>query len=145
MLAPQSAQAYDWKSWSGSTCQAFYGSQESRFNKTWSGINNVSSVASWVSCGIVTDRYVETDGTQGGYVWVTAPPGISTICYHSERTRSGAEVMTKVATRTGTGLIYIDTTASSSGGHRILACKLFPGVTLNQVYIWEYNPTDNNY
>lgn len=144
LLVSQSAQAYDLKVYSGAMCQAFYGSQEARFNKQWDGIKNISGTASWVMCGIVRDNQQTIIGSNGFQAWVKAPGAAQTVCYHSERSRTtSVEVQTKALSRTGTGFLNLDTGLSQANGQRILACKLPPNGILSTIYYWEHDDTDD--
>lgn len=150
LLVTSNAQAFDLKTWSGSTCQAFYGAQEQYFDKTWSGIKNTSSVPRWISCGVTDDTYGSggnyDNGTQGANVYITQAVSSVTTCYLTERGFTGQEIDTDTQVKSGTGYLGINTAASDSFyGSRLLACKLAPGAALNWFRIWEYDSSDGNH
>ena len=151
LLSAPKAQAYDLKTWSGSTCQAFFGAQEQYFDKGWSGIKNTSSISRWISCGVTDDTYNSSggnydNGTQGADMYITQGNFSTTTCYLTERGYTGQEVDTDTQVKTGNGYLYIDTAASHAAyGARMLACKLAPGAVLNWIRIWEYDSSDGNH
>lgn len=150
LVSAPKAQAYDLKTWSGSTCQAFYGAQEQYFDKTWSGIKNTSSAPRWASCAVTDDTYGSggnyDNGTQGADVYISQSVSSVTTCYLTERGYTGQEIDTDTKVKSGGGYLYIDTAAShATFGARMLACKLAPGATLNWIRIWEYDSSDGNH
>ena len=151
MLSAPQAQAFDLKTWSGSMCSAFYGTQDQFFNRTHSGIKNISGDPRWVTCGVVDDTYNGSNsgnydnGTQGARVRVQQPPASLSTCYLSERGDFGQEIDTTMVVIPGSGEQNLSTTASDHWGNRILLCKLAPGATLNRITIWEYDNSDQDH
>ena len=151
MLSTPQAQAFDLKTWSGSMCNAFYGTQDQHFNRTHSGIKNISGSPYWITCGVVDDTYNGSNsgnydnGTQGARLRIEQPAASVSTCYLSERGDFGQEIDTRTTVQAGTGNLDMDTAVSDHWGNRLLLCKLAPGATLNRISIWEYDASDVNH
>ena len=131
------AQEVDFKSWSGSSCDPYYGTQADRLNKTLNGVKNISDFPVWVTCS-PTREY------QHGILNVRISVKINqdipdyTTCLFTTRNADG-EIYTSgfAKTRLDSGWMNLDITAGDSVAARVLACKLPSATTLSYYFIYE--------
>lgn len=136
------ANAVDYKTYSGGTCQATYGNQEGWFNKYSSGIQNVSTSTRWITCAPVKDR-AGSIGTYNAWVYINyafTNTTLRTYCYLYERNSVGGAVQTRIGSRSSSGWINLDTSASINSFYvtRSIYCNLPRGVLVSTVEVGEH-------
>lgn len=138
--APASA---DVKTYSGSVCQATYGSQEGDLYKYTTSIYNVATGYRWITCAVARDRLNSTAGDWITYVYVEpANANQRTYCYLDEARVNGAIAQRNASSRLGEGWIALNTTFSESYGSRALYCYVPPKGFVNHLRIYEFNTFD---
>ena len=131
------AQDADFKSWSGSSCDPYYGTQANKLNKTLNGIKNISNSPVWVTCS-PTREYLHGILNVRLSVKINQDYPDYTTCLFTTRNADG-EIYTSgyAKTRLDSGWMDLDITAGDSMAARVLACKLPSATTLSYYFIFE--------
>ncbi|MGR6035132.1 MAG: hypothetical protein ACU4EQ_10170 [Candidatus Nitrosoglobus sp.] len=137
-LALQSnAYAENKKTYNGSYCGAYYVSQESDLVHQVSGITNYANAARFISCPVMEDSVLNTDGTLNTGLYYT---GVGTfICALNSMNHDGSVRQTQVGSRSNTGWITIPrvTTDDPVRGTYSIYCLLPSNGTLNTIWFGE--------
>jgi len=141
LISSPALAAYDWKTYPGSNCESYYGSQAGDFIVGNRSIrNNHSTSSRWVICPIVIDN-----GKAYGGVTVNhrLPTGTNkrTVCYVFNRTAGGNSYtygsVSQVSTTTSQRM-SINTNKRSNTHYQILQCLLPPKGELNSYEVLPY-------
>lgn len=137
LMSAPSAQAYDVKTYSGSMCEATYGSQTGDFYKYTGYLLNKSTGSRWVTCAVTRDQWTNLNGTLAAWINVKNVGTATTRCYMGEHRPDGNYVQQIVGN--GSTWVPIDSSASDRYGHRAIYCYIPAKGRLNHVRIYEHN------
>lgn len=127
MLSFQAA-AIDSKIHSGSMCQALFGSQDANLNKGAGRVINSSNATMWVSCPIIRDNTLNSNGINVAFIRVTrsANAGDPIMCILDNRNSNGSQSNFQTRSFSGVGFrsIRFDLNSSNNRGHYEFLCRL---------------------
>lgn len=131
---------FDAKTFHGSECQPYYGSQSGDFNYYTNRMQNVSTSVRLTTCPIVRDNTTNTTGTLGTEIYVNNVAGQSLSCtlYSFDSHGGWVASNTKSTTLGGKQTLYPDVNLSKDMGNYSLYCRLPKGASIFSYKVKEW-------
>jgi hypothetical protein len=124
------------KTYSGSYCGAYFGSQAGDFNHQFNGIMNLAASPRYISCPVIEDSIFHTNGTTKAQLHYTGTGTVS--CVLSSNHPNGSSLETKIGMRTNTGWFTIPgISADDYWGAYSMYCQLPSKGVLNTIWFGE--------
>ncbi len=138
--------SYDAKTFHGSECQPYYGSQSGDFNYYTNRIYNTGSSGRWVTCPVVRDNTTNTSGTLGTEIYVSNIAGQTLSCTLYSYDSHGVWVASnyKSTTAGGKQTLFPDVNSSKNMGNYSLSCYLPKGASIYSYKVKEWLTNNNS-
>lgn len=134
--------AVDEKVYTGSGCQAYYGSQVSNFDHRGHRLENKVTSGRWAACPIARDNTSNTNGLPAVYVRMNRSTAATSsyLCYLKNYTSFGSQTSWDSAIYNGTGnySMGLNLASTSSYGHYVVYCKV-----PRSSYLYNYRVIEN--
>jgi len=147
---------HDDKVHAGSFCQPLVGTQAGNLNTVSFGIDNVGRFPTSVTCPIVRDNVLNTDGNWTSRAIFGGAPNLSVRVFNPtggrlpcslfsfNSFRNAVATNTVTATTPGDQTLRLNVNNSVAGGQYSIICTLPKGGRLYNYWVREYTPTDPN-
>lgn len=132
------AYAEDGKSYNGSYCDNYYGSQAGDFSHQIDGIKNNASAGRYISCPVLVDQVGNIEGTDTVALYYTGTGTVS--CALFSQNANGSTRQSRTGSRANSGWFFIpNITSDDYWGSYSMYCYLPPQGVLNTIWLGEKN------
>lgn len=142
--ATGNGQRTDSKVHAGAFCQAIIGTQVGDITTFPAGIRNASQQARAVTCPILRDNVLNTDGTRNVRVRINNPPGQRFSCtlYSIDPLFNSTANNSASTTTPGKQELSLDVNTSQRTGYYVVDCSVPSGGFIYNYLVQEFRPTD---
>jgi len=141
LFTTTSAQAADYKIFSGTVCQPTYERNVDDIRYHDRSINNIRDFNVWVTCPVTRNNPANTNGILQSYVRVYDAPSDSWhfICYFNTCNTSGSCRYDSDVSTNGWDWMPLKVTSSYAWGPYTVSCRIPPKSSLYHIRLGEYN------